>query len=297
MAPFANSETTALYLDQLALGASDADYDTPRGAAPMTIYLGQRAEASRRSKAEVLGSSTASSSGTSTPVESLPIPSFVKWPPRSPEEAKCAADGRSAVFLPPPGLALQEQPSQTQEHGKNHSFGDEMVSLGTLGHPHACAEACAYVKRKGGCRDADQCLKCHLCFWRRPARGLDKAPAQDAVAAAAPPDSAVPPPPAPVPGLALRAPPRRGASSTGAPSSGPTATAAAAQGWLAVPGPGMFGRNGYDTQDVNGPPSVGSLGHPTDCGEACKFSMKGGVCKDGRWCVRCHLCAWTRFRI
>jgi len=41
------------------------------------------------------------------------------------------------------------------------------LSLGSIGHPHSCAAACRYVKRKGGCRDGTRCPNCHLCFWRR----------------------------------------------------------------------------------------------------------------------------------
>lgn len=48
------------------------------------------------------------------------------------------------------------------------------LSLGSIGHPHRCASACRYVKRKGGCRDGTRCSRCHLCFWRRD-REPDKA--------------------------------------------------------------------------------------------------------------------------
>lgn len=41
------------------------------------------------------------------------------------------------------------------------------TSKGTIGHPHSCAAACRYVKRKGGCHDGIECAQCHLCFWRR----------------------------------------------------------------------------------------------------------------------------------
>lgn len=41
------------------------------------------------------------------------------------------------------------------------------LSLGSVGHPHSCAAACRYVKRKGGCREGVRCPNCHLCFWRR----------------------------------------------------------------------------------------------------------------------------------
>jgi hypothetical protein len=39
-------------------------------------------------------------------------------------------------------------------------------------------------------------------------------------------------------------------------------------------------------------PSVGSIGHPFTCGQACKYHSKPRGCKDGRFCVRCHLCKW-----
>lgn len=41
-------------------------------------------------------------------------------------------------------------------------------------------------------------------------------------------------------------------------------------------------------------PSVGSLGHPLSCSLPCKFQKKGQNCKDGKFCVRCHLCTWQR---
>jgi hypothetical protein len=40
-------------------------------------------------------------------------------------------------------------------------------SKGSLGHPHMCAEACKYVKRKTGCLLGSACPQCHLCFWQR----------------------------------------------------------------------------------------------------------------------------------
>lgn len=41
--------------------------------------------------------------------------------------------------------------------------------------------------------------------------------------------------------------------------------------------------------------SVGSIGHPKLCAEACKFHSKPRGCKDGSMCVRCHICRWTRY--
>lgn len=43
------------------------------------------------------------------------------------------------------------------------------MSAGSVGHPHHCAGACRYIKRKGGCRDGARCPHCHLCFWSRGA--------------------------------------------------------------------------------------------------------------------------------
>jgi len=49
-----------------------------------------------------------------------------------------------------------------------------------------------------------------------------------------------------------------------------------------------YGGNGLDA------PSVGSLGHPHHCANACKYAHKGRGCKDGASCTRCHLCPWRR---
>jgi len=60
-----------------------------------------------------------------------------------------------------------------QEPSANDTVADQQLedelwlSVGSVGHPHRCAGACRYVKRRGGCRDGAICTKCHLCFWRR----------------------------------------------------------------------------------------------------------------------------------
>lgn len=48
--------------------------------------------------------------------------------------------------------------------------GAEYLSKGSVGHPHSCAEACRYMKRKGGCLSGTECMRCHLCFWMRCSR-------------------------------------------------------------------------------------------------------------------------------
>jgi hypothetical protein len=42
-------------------------------------------------------------------------------------------------------------------------------------------------------------------------------------------------------------------------------------------------------------PSVGSVGHPLDCGLPCKYHRYKG-CKLGSSCPRCHLCRYTNKR-
>jgi len=42
------------------------------------------------------------------------------------------------------------------------------VSVGSVGHPHTCAEPCKYVRKKRrGCKDGSACVRCHLCEWKR----------------------------------------------------------------------------------------------------------------------------------
>jgi len=41
------------------------------------------------------------------------------------------------------------------------------LSVGSRGHPHQCASACRYVRRKSGCRNGAACPNCHACLWRR----------------------------------------------------------------------------------------------------------------------------------
>lgn len=38
-------------------------------------------------------------------------------------------------------------------------------SRGSVGHPHNCAPACKYAKKKRGCKDGAACSHCHLCIW------------------------------------------------------------------------------------------------------------------------------------
>jgi len=43
--------------------------------------------------------------------------------------------------------------------------------------------------------------------------------------------------------------------------------------------------------------SVGSVGHPQDCGAPCKYARRKGGCTDGKWCTNCHQCQWACDRL
>lgn len=41
-------------------------------------------------------------------------------------------------------------------------------------------------------------------------------------------------------------------------------------------------------------PSRGSVGHPHQCQDGCKYIRRPKGCKDGADCDHCHLCEWKR---
>ncbi|CAD7927092.1 unnamed protein product [Amoebophrya sp. A25] len=102
--------------------------------------------------------------------ELFPPPQFEQWrpvegvPPPPPPPPHPAADPKRC--MPAQRAALSIEGDMTLALDGN--VGPGVLSLGTAGHPSTCAaEACRYVKRKGGCRDGAACPKCHLCFWRK----------------------------------------------------------------------------------------------------------------------------------
>eukprot|EP00913_Durusdinium_trenchii_P002211 g2043.t1 len=55
--------------------------------------------------------------------------------------------------IPPPP---QPHPVARPSAGWQEKIGQShVISVGSVGHPFRCAEACKYVKRKGGCRDGE----------------------------------------------------------------------------------------------------------------------------------------------
>jgi len=154
-----------------------------------------------------------------------------------------------------------------------------VVSVGSIGHPTACADACPYVKRKGGCRDGATCPHCHLCFWQRPC-------VRDAAAAAHTADEVKTGDDAArrinLPAWALKS----ASAPAGAAANNTVGKAQAREGAALV---------GDNSSPSDSPPSVGSIGHPHACGQACKYHNKSKGCKDGSLCIRCHLCHWRRY--
>eukprot|EP00439_Symbiodinium_sp_Y106_P087040 s244_g38.t1 len=78
------------------------------------------------------------------------------------------------MLLPPPTPHSVQRPAKDPRFRPIPDRANVVISKGPLGfafrsvgHPFACAAACKYVKRKGGCRDGANCLLCHECFWSK----------------------------------------------------------------------------------------------------------------------------------
>lgn len=88
---------------------------------------------------------------------SWPVQSFVLVPVYMAEAV--AAPARDGV--PPPPLPFQ----QISGVGGAPSG---LPSVGSLNHPHGCADFCKYNKKARGCKDGDACVRCHLCTSKKP---------------------------------------------------------------------------------------------------------------------------------
>eukprot|EP00405_Crypthecodinium_cohnii_P010159 CAMPEP_0206426278 /NCGR_PEP_ID=MMETSP0324_2-20121206/4280_1 /ASSEMBLY_ACC=CAM_ASM_000836 /TAXON_ID=2866 /ORGANISM="Crypthecodinium cohnii, Strain Seligo" /LENGTH=264 /DNA_ID=CAMNT_0053891197 /DNA_START=163 /DNA_END=957 /DNA_ORIENTATION=- len=45
---------------------------------------------------------------------------------------------------------------------------DDCPSVGSMNHPHGCADFCKYAKKAKGCKDGDACVRCHICTCKKP---------------------------------------------------------------------------------------------------------------------------------
>lgn len=67
---------------------------------------------------------------------------------------------------PPPFRGYQRARRLPQEPMTNPA--SVVVSIGSVGHPSQCAEACKFIRKSRGCKDGAKCDRCHLCRWRKP---------------------------------------------------------------------------------------------------------------------------------
>eukprot|EP00931_Biecheleriopsis_adriatica_P104125 TRINITY_DN7885_c0_g2_i1.p1 TRINITY_DN7885_c0_g2~~TRINITY_DN7885_c0_g2_i1.p1 ORF type:complete len:365 (+),score=38.43 TRINITY_DN7885_c0_g2_i1:165-1259(+) len=209
-----------------------------------------------------------------------------------------------------------------------------VISLGTVGHPVNCAEACEYAMRKGGSPDGADCLKCHACEAEDVAEGtvctesLQRDTLCDSVGTLGHPYSCS----EPFEHAHRQAGCRNGTMCPKCHKSQwqrrprKLATPSAEEAQLGdsseskdAPTAPHFGFMAYDPEPPRcilstqphfmvvpmlhpppgleleaNPPLLGSIGHPQTCGAACKFAHKPKGCKDGTLCSHCHLCHWTR---
>lgn len=76
------------------------------------------------------------------------------------------------VVQPPPApfVDSQEQPPTCEEIVTE----ENAPTIGSIGHPLHCGDACKYFRRSCGCKRGHACTRCHLCKrshlgkWRRP---------------------------------------------------------------------------------------------------------------------------------
>jgi len=220
--------------------------------------------------------------------------------------------------VPPPPAPPEGVP---EAQGDDEAVeGPTSFSVGTQGHPHNCGPACRYVRRKKGCRNGLACTNCHKCFWRRDE--------QRTTAVATPPglldDSKQT-----LQGLVhlylkscidggaenraeiaesvAEVEPRMNPERHRSPgASGLVEQAGCTDPFLEGPLERELDdawitstTMGLQTSEVGGhgnldPPSIGSVGHPHFCKQACKYYRKASGCKDGNLCSCCHLCRWRR---
>jgi len=161
-------------------------------------------------------------SAMSWPVEPLGRSGFSQCEQTSRKFSPTERSIRSQTGEQMPSVMQNFTPPPTTRPSKRLPF-----SVGTAGHPTSCGEPCKYVKRKAGCRDGSQCLKCHKCHWSRLIGGV----------------------------------------------------------------PGLLQEENSEELEAT---SVGTLGHPHSCGEACKYFKRKGGCMYGTECKSCHKCHWQR---
>lgn len=69
--------------------------------------------------------------------------------------------GKTAASPPPPPGSWQ------QENLVPSPPAPFQTSVGSVGHPYTCAQACKYAQKPRGCKDGADCTHCHHCKWHR----------------------------------------------------------------------------------------------------------------------------------
>lgn len=76
--------------------------------------------------------------------------------------------GARAVVQPARGgRATKQKNAQQSRVAATREQHCCVVSVGSVGHPLACKDACKYNSKKRGCKDGPNCDHCHLCQWKR----------------------------------------------------------------------------------------------------------------------------------
>lgn len=88
---------------------------------------------------------------------------------RLPKAEPVVSEGQGATKAVPkaPGSPARDCLVTHRRLSSSAECSATAVSIGTRGHPYCCAPPCKYVRRKTGCRDGAECLKCHECRWQR----------------------------------------------------------------------------------------------------------------------------------
>lgn len=177
---------------------------------------------------------------------------------------------------------------QDQWTGNAEKAEQLVTSVGTKGHPSTCGVACRYVRRKHGCRDGAACPNCHECHWRRGA-GTERAgnEAMDElkrliVLQLSYVEGAVPPTTMSSSKVHVELVANKEEQAKGR-SSGQAGDHSEVFAGV------VSADDGPVTES-----SVGSLGHPYDCNEPCKYFRRKAGCRDGWQCLKCHRCEWVR---
>jgi len=184
-------------------------------------------------------------------------------------------------------------------------FGE--ISVGSVGHPNSCALPCKFFRRARGCKDGKHCTRCHVCAWRavykRVARNRDATHLDDTESVHS---STAPPSVLSNPdhtrfdealsesGLAAGACACQAAASSSDPPKREKPQGASGLGLC------LTAASSADPMKISSAPpvanwSLGSVGHPLTCARACKYRNRKGGCRDGRHCLSCHLCQWSRY--